>query len=171
MQSEKADLKSSGKYEFYLESKVEKSRIKALCRFQRQKAEKHRTATPSGTKICYIKIVFQQCTLIYKTENFMLCAWKFCVIQVFSSTYFYIKVLYQNKELVNLEENEMKRVCFYFPAEIIEMCDGNLSLAKAKSRNQFVIDAIKLYDCVLHKEVNTELLTPAFETVMVQDLI
>lgn len=96
----------------------------------------------------------------------MLCAWKFCVIQVFSSTYFYIKVLYQNKELINLEENEMKRVCFYFPAEIIEMCDGNLSLAKAKSRNQFVIDAIKLYDCVLHKDVNTELLTPAFETVI-----
>lgn len=96
----------------------------------------------------------------------MLCAWEFCIIQIFSSTYFYIKALYQNKELINLEENEMKRVCFYFPTEIIEMCDGNLSLAKAKSRNQFVIDAIKLYDCVLHKEVNTELLTPAFETVI-----
>lgn len=60
----------------------------------------------------------------------------------------------------------MKRVSFYFPTEIIEMCDGNLSLANARSRNQFVIDAIKLYDCVLHKEVNTELLTPAFETVI-----
>lgn len=60
----------------------------------------------------------------------------------------------------------MKRVCLYLPTEIIEMCDGNLSLAKVKSRNQFVIDAIKLYDCVLHKEVNTDLLTPAFESVI-----
>lgn len=82
------------------------------------------------------------------------------------SSIFYIKVLYQNKELIKIDENEMKRVCLYLPTEIIEMCDGNLSLAKAKSRNQFVIDAIKLYDCVLHKDVNTELLTPAFETVI-----
>lgn len=65
-----------------------------------------------------------------------------------------------------MDENEMKRVCLYLPTEIIEMCDGNLSLAKVKSRNQFVIDAIKLYDCVLHKEVNTDLLTPAFESVI-----
>lgn len=75
-------------------------------------------------------------------------------------------MLYQSKELVDLDENEMKRVCLYLPTEIIEMCDGNLSLAKVKSRNQFVIDAIKLYDCVLHKEVNTDLLTPAFESVI-----
>lgn len=75
-------------------------------------------------------------------------------------------MLYQSKELIDLDENEMKRVCLYLPTEIIEMCDGNLSLAKVKSRNQFVIDAIKLYDCVLHKEVNTDLLTPAFESVI-----
>lgn len=34
-----------------------------------------------------------------------------------------------------MKENEMKRVCLYLPTEIIEMCDGNLSLAEAKSRN------------------------------------
>ena len=60
----------------------------------------------------------------------------------------------------------MKRICLYLPIEIIEMCDGDLSLADAKSRNQFIIDAVKLYDCVLHKEVNTNLLTPAFESVI-----
>ena len=65
-----------------------------------------------------------------------------------------------------MKENEMKRVCLYLPTEIIEMCDGNLSLAEAKSRNQFIIDAVKLYDCVLHKDVNTNLLTPAFESVI-----
>lgn len=65
-----------------------------------------------------------------------------------------------------MKENEMKRICLYLPIEIIEMCDGDLSLADAKSRNQFIIDAVKLYDCVLHKEVNTNLLTPAFESVI-----
>ena len=65
-----------------------------------------------------------------------------------------------------MKENEMKRVCLYLPTEIIEMCDGNLSLDDAKSRNQFIIDAVKLYDCVLHKDVNTNLLTPAFESVI-----
>lgn len=65
-----------------------------------------------------------------------------------------------------MKENEMKRICLYLPNEIIEMCDGNLSLAEAKSRNQFIIDAIRLYDCVLHKDANTNLLTPAFETVI-----
>lgn len=65
-----------------------------------------------------------------------------------------------------MKENEMKRICLYLPTEIIEMCDGDLSLTEAKSRNQFIIDAVKLYDCVLHKDVNTNLLTPAFETVI-----
>ena len=65
-----------------------------------------------------------------------------------------------------MKENEMKRVCLYLPTQIIKMCDGNLSLAEAKSRNQFIIDAVKLYDCVLHKDVNANLLTPAFESVI-----
>lgn len=65
-----------------------------------------------------------------------------------------------------MKENEMKRICLYLPTEIIEMCDGDLSLTEAKSRNQFIIDAVKLYDCVLHKDVNTNLLTPAFESVI-----
>ena len=41
-----------------------------------------------------------------------------------------------------------------------------MNLADARSRNQFVIQAIKLYDCYLHKQVNTDLLTPAFESVV-----
>lgn len=60
----------------------------------------------------------------------------------------------------------MKRVSLYCPKEIIALCDSDLNLAGVKSRNQFIIDAIKLYDCYLHKDINTDLLTPAFETVI-----
>lgn len=60
----------------------------------------------------------------------------------------------------------MKRVSFYLPQEIIDLCDSDMNLADARSRNQFVIQAIKLYDCYLHKQVNTDLLTPAFESVV-----
>ncbi len=60
----------------------------------------------------------------------------------------------------------MKRVSFYLPQEIINLCDSDMNLADARSRNQFMIQAIKLYDCYLHKQVNTDLLTPAFESVV-----
>ena len=60
----------------------------------------------------------------------------------------------------------MKRVSLYCPKEIIALCDSDLNLAGVKSRNQFIINAIKLYDCYLHKDINTDLLTPAFETVI-----
>ena len=60
----------------------------------------------------------------------------------------------------------MKRVSFYFPQEIIDLCDSDMNLADARSRNQFVMQAIKLYDCYLHKQVNTDLLTPTFESVV-----
>lgn len=65
-----------------------------------------------------------------------------------------------------MPEEEMKRVSLYCPKEIIALCDSDLKLAGVKSRNQFIIDAIKLYDCYLHKDINTDLLTPAFETVI-----
>lgn len=60
----------------------------------------------------------------------------------------------------------MKRVSFYLPQEIIDLCDSDMNLADARSRNQFVIQAIKLYDCYLHKQVSTDLLAPAFESVV-----
>lgn len=65
-----------------------------------------------------------------------------------------------------MPKEEMKRVSLYCPKEIIALCDSDLNLAGVKSRNQFIIDAIKLYDCYLHKDINTDLLTPAFETVI-----
>lgn len=40
-------------------ARLKKSRIKALCRFQRQKAKKHRTATPSGLKSFISKLVLR----------------------------------------------------------------------------------------------------------------
>ena len=60
----------------------------------------------------------------------------------------------------------MKRVSFYLPQEIIDLCDSDMNLADARSRNQFVMQAINLYDCYLQKQVNTDPLTPAFESVV-----
>ncbi len=65
-----------------------------------------------------------------------------------------------------MAEQEMKRVSFYLPSDVINLCDGNLALAKVTSRNKFVEDAVRFYDCYLHKKVNTKLLTPAFESVI-----
>lgn len=65
-----------------------------------------------------------------------------------------------------MAEIEMKRVCLYLPSDVVDMCDGNLALAKVTSRNKFVEDAVRFYDCYLHKKVNTKLLTPAFESVI-----
>ena len=78
--------------------------------------------------------------------------------------------LYQNliviKEFIKMKEKEMKRACFYFPAEIIALCDRDLELADVSSRNKFVEQAVKFYDAYLHKDNLSEVLTPAFESVV-----
>ena len=60
----------------------------------------------------------------------------------------------------------MKKLSFYLPTEILSICDRNLERANVRSRNQFLVKAVKFYDTYLNKEELTEVLTPAFESVI-----
>lgn len=60
----------------------------------------------------------------------------------------------------------MKKVSFYIPTELLDICDRNLERADVRSRNQFLVKAVKFYETYLNKEELTEILTPAFETVI-----
>ena len=60
----------------------------------------------------------------------------------------------------------MKKLSFYLPTEILGICDRNLERANVRSRNQFLVKAVKFYEGYLNKEDITEVVTPAFETVI-----
>ena len=60
----------------------------------------------------------------------------------------------------------MKKVSFYIPTELLDICDRNLEWADVRSRNQFLVKAVKFYETYLNKEELTAILTPAFETVI-----
>ena len=65
-----------------------------------------------------------------------------------------------------MEQNQRKKISFYVPKDILDICDRNLERANVKSRNQFLLKAAKFYDTYLNKEELTEVLTPAFESVI-----
>lgn len=65
-----------------------------------------------------------------------------------------------------MEEKQMKKLSFYLPTEILGICDRNLERANVRSRNQFLVKAVKFYEGYLNKEDITEVVTPAFETVI-----
>lgn len=65
-----------------------------------------------------------------------------------------------------MEEKQMKKISFYLPKEILGICDRNLERANVRSRNQFLVKAVKFYEGYLNKEDITEVVTPAFETVI-----
>ena len=65
-----------------------------------------------------------------------------------------------------MEEKQMKKISFYLPTEILGICDRNLERANVRSRNQFLVKAVKFYEGYLNKDDITEVVTPAFETVI-----
>lgn len=65
-----------------------------------------------------------------------------------------------------MEEKQMKKISFYLPTEILGICDRNLERANVRSSNQFLVKAVKFYEGYLNKEDITEVVTPAFETVI-----
>ena len=58
-----------------------------------------------------------------------------------------------------MEEKQMKKISFYLPTEILGICDRNLERANVRK-------AVKFYEGYLNKEDITEVVTPAFETVI-----
>ena len=65
-----------------------------------------------------------------------------------------------------MEEKQMKKISFYLPTEILGICDRNLERANVRSRTKFLVKAVKFYEGYLNKEDITEVVTPAFETVI-----
>lgn len=65
-----------------------------------------------------------------------------------------------------MEEQEMKKISFYIPTELLDICDRNLERADVRSRNQFLVKAVKFYEAYLNKEELNAIITPAFETVI-----
>ncbi|MBR1811789.1 MAG: hypothetical protein IJ766_09160 [Clostridia bacterium] len=63
-------------------------------------------------------------------------------------------------------EQEKKKISVYMPTEVIKICDTDLELSTAGSRNQFISDAILFYHAYLNKEITNSVLTPAFESVV-----
>lgn len=64
------------------------------------------------------------------------------------------------------EKNETKRIAVYANNEILEICERDLEKANVPNRSQFICDAVKYYHCYLDRKLNTEVLTPAFESVI-----
>lgn len=64
------------------------------------------------------------------------------------------------------EESEAKRIAVYANSEILEICERDLEKANVPNRSQFICDAVKYYHCYLDRKLNTEVLTPAFESVI-----
>lgn len=65
-----------------------------------------------------------------------------------------------------MEEQEMKKISFYIPTELLNICDRNLERADVRSRNQFLVKAVKFYEAYLNKEELNSIVTPAFESVI-----
>lgn len=64
------------------------------------------------------------------------------------------------------EENEAKRIAVYANSEILEICERDMEKADVPNRSQFICNAVKYYHCYLDRKLNTEVLTPAFESVI-----
>lgn len=69
-----------------------------------------------------------------------------------------------------MANKEKQRASFYFPPELIAICDKDLELANVRSRNKFVEQAVKFYDAYLHRDNINEMLTPAFASVVTERL-
>lgn len=64
------------------------------------------------------------------------------------------------------EENEAKRIAVYANSEILEICEKDMEKADVPNRSQFICAAVKYYHCYLNRKLNTEVLTPVFESVI-----
>lgn len=64
------------------------------------------------------------------------------------------------------EENEAKRIAVYANSEILQICERDMEKADVPNRSQFICNAVKYYHCYLDRKLNTEVLTPAFESVI-----
>lgn len=64
------------------------------------------------------------------------------------------------------EKGSMRRVGFYLEQELLDWCDGLLSKANARSRNEFVNEALRFYCGYLTARQSEHYLIQAISSVM-----
>ena len=64
------------------------------------------------------------------------------------------------------EESGKVRVGFYIDKEILDKCDANLATANARSRNEFVCDALKFYLGYLASQIGEDYLLKSLSSVL-----
>ena len=58
------------------------------------------------------------------------------------------------------------RIGLYIDTDLLSRCDASIPLTDARSRSEFVCDAIEHYIAVLTAKGNSKVLTPALESVI-----
>lgn len=64
------------------------------------------------------------------------------------------------------ETKNATRVGLYIDTDLLARCDATIPLTDARSRSEFVCDAIEHYIAVLTAKGNSKVLTPALESVI-----
>lgn len=64
------------------------------------------------------------------------------------------------------KEQEPVRTGFYIDKELLNRADGAIQKTSARSRSEFISDALEFYIAWLHSEETGKVLTPALESVI-----
>lgn len=64
------------------------------------------------------------------------------------------------------KEQEPVRTGFYIDKELLNRADEAIGKTNARSRSEFISDALEFYIAWLHSEENSKVLTPALESVI-----
>ena len=68
----------------------------------------------------------------------------------------------------NKEDGDIlkKNIGIYLDKELLSQADACIEKANCRTRNEFIANAVRFYVTHLNAKANTELLTPAFESVV-----
>lgn len=64
------------------------------------------------------------------------------------------------------ETKNATRIGLYIDTDLLTRCDASISLTDARSRSEFICDAIEHYIAVLNVQGSSKVLTPALESVI-----
>ena len=64
------------------------------------------------------------------------------------------------------ETKNASRIGLYIDSDLLSRCDATIPLTDARSRSEFICDAIEHYIATLNVKRNSKVLTPALESVI-----
>ena len=64
------------------------------------------------------------------------------------------------------ETKNAARIGLYIDSDLLSRCDASIPLTDARSRSEFICDAIEHYIATLHVKGSSKVLTPALESVI-----